>query len=97
MRTGASTTRWPRSPGLSTSSTQPSTIVGSAIAGAIGAVTLSVLTLETAKPNARHASSIKGSVKARRAPSRRATSQIIDVNAAKSTKGQSGGSVFKAK
>ena len=97
MRTGATTTRGPAAPGLSTSMTQPSTTVGRSMAGAIGAATASVRSLATAIPSAKHANSISPSVHTRASPIRRAPNQSPAASTAPAISGQTGGSVFREK
>src|SRR5690606_30423927 len=93
----ASTTRPPRPPGLSTSTTQPSIRTGSFSAGAIGAATRSVRTFAVANPRARQASSISGTVIHRPTPRRRTSSQSPVSAPAAATSGASGGSSPSAK
>ena len=97
MRTGAITTRCPADPGLSTSITQPSTTVGSAMAGAMGAATASVRHLATANPRAKQASISSGSVHIRPSASHRAPSHRTPATTAPTPSGQSDGSLFSAK
>ena len=96
-RTGAMTTRGPAEPGLSTSTTQPSTTVGSAIAGAMGAATASVRSFDTARPRAKQAKSIRGRVHSLAAPRHREISQTPAATAAIRRSGHSGGSTFRPK
>ncbi len=96
-RTGAITTRAPRSPRLSTSTTQPSMTVGSLIAGATGSATIKVRVLAAARPQARQASISSGRVQRRDRPRRLAPSQAPTVTTAASNSGHSDGSVFRAK
>ncbi len=77
--------------------TQPSTTVGSAMAGAMGAATASVLSLATAPPRAKQASSIRPRVQTRPSASRRAPSHSPAASAAPPISNQTGGSDFKAK
>ena len=97
MRTGAITTRGPASPGLSTSTTQPSTTVGSAIASAIGTATASALSLATAIPRAKQASSISGRVRTRAQAIRRAHSHKAAATIAPMINGEVAGSDLNAK
>ena len=97
MRTGASTIRWPRSPGLSTSTTQASITVGSAIAGAIGAATRSARTFAPASPRNRQATSINGRVTVRPRPANRAPSHTPVASRAATASGHRGGSDLRAK
>lgn len=97
IRTGAITIRGPASPGLSTSTTQPSMTVGSSIAGAIGAVTASVLSFATVSPKAKQATSISGSVAVLGHPNLRAANHAPPASTANTANGHKGGSAFSAK
>jgi hypothetical protein len=97
MRTGAITTRGPADPGLSTSTTQPSTTVGSAMAGAIGAATASVRSLATATPRAKQASISSGRVQTRPSPRPRAPCHSPAATTAAANSGHTAGSLLNAK
>ena len=77
--------------------TQPSTTVGSAIAGAIGAATASVRSLATAIPRAKQANSISPRVQTRVSAIRRAPNHSPAARTAPAINGQAGGSVLSAK
>ena len=97
MRTGATMMRCPRSPGESTSTTQASTVVGSAMAGAIGASTVMVFSRALAMPIAVTASISRGHVQARPAPARLSMRQAPSSTSAIAPSGHSGGSKRRAK
>ena len=77
--------------------TQPSTTVGRAMAGAIGAATASVRSLATATPSAKQASSIRLRVHTRGKAIRRAPNHRPAASSAPAISGQAGGSVLRAK
>ena len=98
IRTGATITRAPPlPPGDSTSVTQPVIRAGSAMAGATGAATRSLLSLALAAPSEKKASSISGHVTARPTGMRRIASHNPVATAAVSTSGHAAGSDFSMK
>lgn len=97
IQTGAITTRAPRWPGLSTSTTQASTTVGVDRAGAMGAATKAVRAFAAAKPAAIQAIISNGHVIRRDAPRALARPQADAAAATARASGQNAGSTLRAK
>ena len=89
--------RGPAAPGLSTSTTQPSITVGASSAGAMGAVTASVLSFAAASPSAKQATISNIRLHTRARCSRRPISHPPEATTAKTSSGQTGGSAFRVK